>query len=245
MPTPYAPLVERDNLHSRFWPRAPRQAQWLLSAVLIGGLALDAVFGWPGQIAASVATIAAFLWLFRHGDRLERCALFACLTIASAGEIFCSLVWGLYDYQFHNVPLFVPPGHALLMTLGMLLARRMPQWIVWVVPGIALPYVALGWWQGWDTAGVILFAVFAVFMLFGRAKQLYATMFLLSLLLEIYGTWLGNWTWHVSVPSTQLTTPNPPICAGAFYCTLDCLVLGVLLLLRSEALPNGAAAQSV
>lgn len=247
MPTamPRTIHAERDSLHSRFWPRPPRNAEWLILVVLVGGLALDALLRWPGQIAASIATIGVFLWLIHHGERLERRALLACLAIATAGEVFCSLVWGLYDYQFHNVPVFVPPGHALLMTLGMLMARRMPHWIIWAVPAIAVPYVAAGWWQGWDTAGVILFMVFASFMLFGRAKQLYATMFLLSLLLEIYGTLLGNWTWHVAVPWTPLTTPNPPICAGAFYCTLDCLVLGILLLMRSDAIPRGTAAQSM
>ena len=49
--------------------------------------------------------------------------LVLCTLIAGFGEIILSLVWGLYDYQFSNLPLFVPPGHALLMTLGLITSR--------------------------------------------------------------------------------------------------------------------------
>ena len=33
---------------------------------------------------------------------------------ALAAELFFSLLLGWYDYQFGNVPAFVPPGHVLL-----------------------------------------------------------------------------------------------------------------------------------
>jgi len=231
---PLSALESSSTLHSNIWRTPPRHAEWHLLTVIVGGLAIDAHFGWPGQIAVNIWTIAVFVWLVRAGGYVERCALFACLGIAAIGEALCSLVWGLYDYQFGNLPLFVPPGHALLMTLGVLSFRRLPQWIIWLTPLAALPYVAVSWWQGWDTAGVLLFLVFAICIAFGRAKRLYATMFLLSLLMEIYGTWLGNWTWNPIVPGTNLTTPNPPICAGAFYCVLDLLVLGIIALLAKR-----------
>jgi hypothetical protein len=216
------------SLHSTIWQSAPRHAEWQLLGVITGGLAIDAMLGWPGQIMASVWAIAIFGWLLFSGGYVERCALVACLGVATVGEVTCSLVWGLYDYQFHNVPVFVLPGHALLMTLGILYARRLSGWIVWLVPLAVLPYVATGWWQGWDTAGMLLFAMFAICVMFGRAKRLYTTMFLLSLLMEIYGTWLGNWTWRQTIPGTHLTTLNPPVCAGAFYCALDLIVLAAL-----------------
>jgi hypothetical protein len=50
-------------------------------------------------------------------------------------------------------------------------------------------------------------------------------MFALSLLMEIYGTWLGNWRWWPMVPGIGLTSINPPLAAGAFYCVLDLLVV--------------------
>jgi len=54
--------------------------------------------------------------------------------------------------------------------------------------------------------------------------KLYATMFVMSAAMELYGTWIGNWTWSPEVPWLGLRTSNPPIDAGAFYCVLDLLI---------------------
>jgi hypothetical protein len=53
-------------------------------------------------------------------------------------------------------------------------------------------------------------------------------MFVLSLAMEIYGTVLGNWAWGAEVPWLGLTTINPPLAAGAFYCVLDLLVVATV-----------------
>jgi len=233
-----------DTLHSALWQAAPRHAEWHILALLIVGLALDARFGWLGQLVAGIWAFGVFLWLMRHGEYMEKRTLLACLVIATAGELICSLVWGLYDYQFNNVPIFVPPGHALLMTLGILYSRRLPHWMIWATPLATLPYVVAGWWKGWDTTGILLLLAFTICLLCGRAKRLYATMFLLSLLLELYGTWLGNWTWRPTVPLTPLTTSNPPICAGTFYCILDLLVLSTLSLLIKRNIRTNRSIQT-
>ena len=41
----------------------------------------------------------------------ERHFYLSCIAIATAGELFLSLVWGLYTYRLENVPMFVPPGN--------------------------------------------------------------------------------------------------------------------------------------
>jgi hypothetical protein len=215
----------KQPLHAELWRKPPRHAQAHIVAALAGGLALDAWFGWAGQIAADAWAAAVLGWLLQQGGGREKKALLVCVLIAGLGEAFLSLAWGLYDYQFHNIPVFVPLGHALLMTLGILSARRSPPWAVWLVPVAALPYVALGWWQGWDRLGVLLFLIFLSCLVKGKAQSLYATMFVLSLLLELYGTALGNWTWQPLVPWLGLSNTNPPLCSGAFYCMLDLLVL--------------------
>lgn len=218
-------LPAHASPRAEMWSTAPGNAAWLITVTLAGGLLLDVVFGWNGQLIADVWAVGTFAWLWREGGGLEKRALLACVVIAGLGEAFLSLVWGLYDYQFGNIPVFVPPGHALLMTLGILVARRTPNWAIWLVPALALPYVVFGLWQGWDRMGAILFAIFVVCLLAGRARSLYATMFVLSLALELYGTWLGNWTWRPQVAWLELSNTNPPVCSGAFYCVLDLLVL--------------------
>jgi len=225
------------ELHTLLWQRRPAWAEAQIVAVILGGLALDRLLGWNGQLLADAWALGVFGWLYFHGGALERRVMLACLVISGLGEGFLSLVWGLYDYRFHNIPVFVPPGHALLMTLGLLVLRRVPSWFVIAVPLAAAPWAAVGFWQGWDGFGSLLFLLLAVCMAASRARSLYAVMFALALLMELYGTWLGNWTWKPLAPWLELSTTNPPLHAGAFYCALDLLVLGWLRVAHRKLLP--------
>jgi hypothetical protein len=197
----------------------------VIVAVITGGLALDQHVAFWGQTLTNAAVWALFLWWLRKADLRQQVCLTACVVYATLGEIFLSLVWGVYDYRLANIPLFVPPGHALLFTLGLLLAQRLKDWIVWAVPLAALPFVLILLITGAGTLDALLFALFLACILFGRARRLYAVMFVLALAMEIYGTWLGNWTWAADVPWLALTSINPPLAAGAFYCVLDLLVV--------------------
>jgi len=215
-------------MHVRIWRHAPYTVPLNIVAVITGGLALDSACGWPGQIAAIVWTFAVFIWLYRLGGTEEKRVLIACTVIAGIGEVFLSLVWELYDYQFLNVPLFVPPGHALLMTLGLVFARRLPSVGMWAISLGAAVWAIHAWVAGFDRLGVVLFGIYAFCMLVSGAKSLYATMFVVALTMELYGTALGNWAWRPVAPWVQLTSANPPFSAGAFYCMLDLLVLGAM-----------------
>jgi hypothetical protein len=53
--------------------------------------------------------------------------------------------------------------------------------------------------------------------------------------MEVYGTWLGNWTWAPVAPWLGFTTINPPLAAGAFYCMLDMLVVATVAARRAPA----------
>ncbi|MEP7157152.1 MAG: hypothetical protein ABI905_15335 [Betaproteobacteria bacterium] len=215
-------------LHATLWRGAKPAVPLNIIAVISGGLALDAAFGWPGQIAAIAWTFAVFAWLYRVGGPEEKRVLILCTAIAGIGEVILSLVWGLYDYRFHNVPLFVPPGHALLMTLGLVFSRHVHRIGVWVISLAALAWAVYAWVAGFDRFGVALFGIYAFCIVTSGARSLYATMFVAALTMELYGTALGNWTWRPLAPWVELTSYNPPFSAGAFYCMLDLLVLGAL-----------------
>jgi hypothetical protein len=202
----------------------PRALACLIVAILTIGLAVDRVAGMPGQIAVSLVVWAVLTTLaLRLPAEIGR-RLVACTWISGLGELVASLGWGLYDYQFGNVPLFVPPGHALLYLLGLIVApsisARFSRGLLVVLAPLVLALAV----SGLDLLSLPLFALFAVFILRGRHHALYAVMFLLALLLELYGTALGNWAWRPVAPGTGLTTMNPPLAAGVFYCGLDWLV---------------------
>lgn len=194
-------------------------------AVVIGltilvGLAVDRFGGPWGQPLVSVWTwlLVATLLI---GEPARRLRLLVCLAVATTGEVVLSLVWGLYDYRLGNLPLFVPPGHVLLYWLGLHLAGRLPSRLLAAVPWAAMAGVTLLAVGGIDGFGPLLLAIFLVCMRFGPAPRLYATMFLLSLLMELWGTWLGNWAWRPALPMLGWPVANPPLAAGAFYCVLD------------------------
>ena len=200
----------------------------LIVGVIACGLLADETIDFWGQTLTNLGVWALFLYWLRGADATTRVALAACVIYATAGEIFLSLVWGVYDYRLGAVPLFVPPGHALLFVLGGIVAARSPGWIVWAAPLAGAPFALFLLASGTGTLDVLLFAMFLACLAFGRGRKLYAVMFLLALTMELYGTWLGNWRWSASVPGTGLTAINPPLAAGAFYCVLDLLVVATV-----------------
>ena len=201
-------------------------------AMLAGGLAADAGSGFAGQVAVSAGFWGLLFYLLGHVERDERCALMVCLVIATAGEMVLSLGWGLYIYRLENIPLFVPPGHALMLLLGIALSRHLREATALAIIGGAAAYVLVTAATGFDTLGIPLFLLLAAASLAMPAqRRLYASTFALSLMLELYGTWLGNWSWPRDVTGTPLVTTNPPGASGAFYSALDALVAAASLLI--------------
>lgn len=197
----------------------------LICAVIIFGLALDQYWPFWGQTLVSAGVWALLLYWIHVAPREQRITLIACVAYATAGECFLSLVWGLYDYRLGNIPAFVPPGHALLFMLGAMITAYVRDWITWFVPLAAAPFVIFLAVIGVDTFGLLMFAMLLACMIFSRARKLYAVMFVLALAMEIYGTALGNWAWRLDVPWLGMSTINPPLTAGVFYCVLDMLVV--------------------
>jgi hypothetical protein len=204
----------------------------LMVATLAAGLYIDVLTDIAGQTALGIAVWLVLFYVLRGTTGVERRALMACLVIATVGEMVLSLGWGLYTYRLGNVPLFVPPGHVLMLLLGLSLARLMPQTVTYAIFSFAALYSLAAAVLGVDTLGAALFLVLAVSAIaMPGQRALYASTFVLSLLLELYGTWLGNWNWARDVPSTPLVTTNPPGAAGAFYCALDAAVASFSMLL--------------
>ena len=185
------------------------------------GLYVSAKYAeWP----ANIWCIGLFIWLFYNAERKERIEMITVLAFATPMELFFSEVWLIYEYQRGLMPLFVPVGHWFLFDAGRRISAYLPvqKAMISLVPFI--PLVAYGVWTGGDTSGVILLLLVLVFTKWGPQPALYATMAWAALLMELWGTYLANWTWANEVPWTGLTAWNPPLLVGAFYCLGDLLV---------------------
>lgn len=224
-----------SNSPTRLPAPPPNLSRLMLATMMLTvviGLPVDRFGGIPGQLAVSVWTWALFLVLLARINQQLRFPLMLCLVISTFGECCFSLLWGLYVYWLHNVPFFVPPGHVLLFTLGLTFAPRLPQWAMILVGSFAAGYGTTAFLTSTDTVSAALAIIFLIFMAFGSNRRLYATMFVISLLMELYGTGIGNWVWVPEVPGLPLTSANPPLCVGGLYCALDLCVVNADRALR-------------
>lgn len=191
-----------------------------VAATGAGGLLSDPLAEWP----VNLWCWALFAWVFARAPRDRRVELVTVLAMATSMELFFTEVWGLYEYQRGAVPLFVPPGHAFLFSLGRRVAARLKRRWCLVLLAPLVPLVGYGLWTGGDTSGVWLLALVVGFLRWGPEPRLYVAMVWLALGMEVLGTGLGNWAWESEVPWTGLTAWNPPVLVGAVYCLGSVLV---------------------
>ena len=196
-----------------------REALYVLTIAI--GLLISAKYAqWPVDIWC----IGVFSYIYWKTDRKERIEMIAVLAFATPMELFFSEVWLIYEYQRGLMPLFVPVGHYFLFDLGRRVARQIPERSAMVLIFLLVPLVVYGAVKGTDTSAVLLILLTLGFVQWGPEPRLYASMVWLALFMELWGTYLGNWTWAANVPWTGLTAWNPPLLVGAFYCFGDLLV---------------------
>ncbi len=196
----------------------------LVLVTLAVGIALDASGAGWAQPVVSAATWAVLGWIMWHAAPRERRELTACVALATLGELFLKDVWGLYEYRLLNLPLFIPPGHAIVYAAALRMSRAAPDWLPSAVVVLFGVYVAFAAWHGFDTFGAAWFIAFVAYVRLSANPRLCATLFVFALAIEWYGTSLAGWRYFTVEPWFGLTTTNPTVWIGAVYCTLESLV---------------------
>jgi hypothetical protein len=196
----------------------------LALSILALGIPLDATDAWWAQPLVSVTAWAALGWIAIGATAAHRAELAACVVLATAGELFLKDVWGLYEYRLGNLPLFIPAGHALVYAAASRMSLAAPRWLPRAVVVACVVTATYGAWRGYDTFGLVWGLAFVGFVWRSANPRLCATLFLLALAIELYGTALGGWRYYTVEPWFGLTTTNPPVWIGAVYCTLETLV---------------------
>ena len=177
-----------------------------------------------GEYIVDVVVWAIFARLYLGAGKKERIEMITVLAFATPMELFFSEVWNLYEYREGLMPLFVPAGHWFLFDLGRRLCRFIsPDKALWVISPF-IPATIAFFVLDIDTSGVVLLLVLLGFMKWGSEPSLYAMMAWIALLMELWGTYLGNWYWAHEIPWTPLVAWNPPLLCGVFYALGDLLV---------------------
>jgi len=198
------------------------------------------------QLALGVLTFAV-LWICTLAvEPGERWQVWVCVAVATVFEVFGSLVWGVYRYRLHNIPLYVPPGHGMVYLFG-LTAGRLPVFqrhgrrAANTILGVCAAYALAGLTvlppitHRLDVQGLLCLPVLAYCVLFTRRYALFAAIFVAVVDLELAGTWSGDWTWMAVAPWTHLPSGNPPAAIAGGYCIIDGTVLLAMSALRRLA----------
>lgn len=203
--------------------------------VAFGGFAgvalwLDVRADARGHLALGVLAWAFLAVALRLQPAAVRVQVVVLVAVATALEVFGSLVWRAYTYRLDDLPLYVPAGHGLFY-LAALRAAALPPLVrrgrrvvagvtaaatAWMLAGLVRPPLP-------DLLGLVVWAVFVRFIVRGRYPLLYAVSFVMTAALEWYGTSLGAWTWSPVLPVLWLPAANPPACIGAGYAAMDAL----------------------
>ena len=180
------------------------------------------------QRALGLLTWLVLVAALRRVDPAVRVQTAVVVLFATVVEFVFSPTLGVYTYRFHNVPMYVPPGHGLVYLSAFALGHarfvqqrlRLWGWVVLVVGGL---WAAHGLFvaQRQDVLGAFWFACLAGFLLFGPSKAVYVGAFAVVSYLELVGTHLGTWVWSTHDPTGWVSIGNPPSGAAGGYGWFD------------------------
>lgn len=214
----------------------------LLAIWIAAALAFDRNATLWQQHGLGAITVVFLACLLAGETPAVRRQVFVAAVFATIGEFLAAPLLGFYTYRLDNVPAFVPPGHGLVY-LAAIAAARADLAQRWSRTVCATALAAGGGWAIWgawiaptpDLFGLLLFALFALFVLRGRAPLVYACAFFITAFLELYGTALGTWTWAATEPTGTLGMGNPPSGIAAAYCVVDWVALRITRRLAEKA----------
>jgi hypothetical protein len=206
----------------------PRWYVVALPAYLAALLAVDTQVGVDAQAALGVLTFAVLVAALRPLTPLARAQTLGVVAFATVGEVTGSLVWGVYHYRLHNLPLFIPPAHGLVYLSGLALAGALPKRpLVWIaaVGAVGWGIAGLTVLPRADVAGAFGVPLLLVFLWRSRFRATYAGVFLMVAALELYGTSIGTWRWATSLPGLGIPDGNPPSGVASGYVWFDVMAL--------------------
>jgi hypothetical protein len=200
------------------------------AAYLAALLALDHYASYPEQLLLGVATWVVLGVALLRVPLERKAQTLGVVAFATIGEVTGSLIWGVYHYRRHNLPLFVPPAHGLVYLTGLSVAlalRKHARALVVTAAVIAATWGLLGLTvlPRRDVAGAIGVPLLLLFLWRGRNRTVYAAVFLVVAGLELYGTALGTWRWERTLPGLGIPDGNPPSGVASGYVWFDVMAL--------------------
>jgi hypothetical protein len=191
---------------------------------------LDRSVDQRSQLLLGAATWVFLLAVARSLPRERRAQVAIVVVAATCAELTGSIIWGVYSYRLGNLPSFVPPAHGLVYMTGLSISRILVGRERALVAAAAAG--ALGWGLAGltvlprlDVAGAFGVPLLVLFLWRSRSRGVYAGVFLAVAALELYGTTIGTWQWHETLPGLGIADGNPPSGAASGYVCFDIVAL--------------------
>lgn len=211
-------------------PRRQLLAAAGLVAYLAALLAADHFASRDGQLGLGLLTwiLLAALVIRLPAERIAQ--VVGVVAFATIAEFTGSILWGVYHYRLHNLPLFIPPAHGLVFLAGLSLSGSLARFqrplaaaaalaaTVWALLGLTV----LG---RTDLAGALGVPLLLIFLARSRNRGLYAAVFFIVAALEFYGTAIGTWRWAPALPGLGIPDGNPPSGVASGYVWFDVMAL--------------------
>jgi hypothetical protein len=191
-------------------------------------LALDAHASYGAQLVLGAVTWCVLAAALVPLAPLARAQALAVVAFATVGEVTGSLLWGVYRYRLHNLPLFIPPAHGIVYLSGLALVWWLrPRALVRVAAVLALAWGIAGLTvlPRHDVAGAVGVPLLCLFLWKSGQRAAYAGVFLVVAALELYGTSIGTWTWARELPGLGIPDGNPPSGVASGYVWFDVMAM--------------------
>jgi len=192
-----------------------------------------------GQLYANVLMLIVFAFLFYKATKRSKELMLYALAIGVGGEYLFSLGSEMYSYRLGNVPMYVPPGHAIIYIVTVYFCREkcvklFSSQIEKVLGILILLYSLCFLIFASDIFGFSL-TILTLWLLRNRPRErlFYYSMYIVVVFLELIGTNYNCWVW----PNTAfgifdfIKSANPPSGISFFYFGLD---LGCLWLYKQR-----------
>jgi hypothetical protein len=209
------------------------------------GLYLDSKYMVPvyenTQYLATLVMLIGFSILFYRSTLRIRSQMLFAVIIGFFGEHLFSIALGMYKYRLGNVPLYVPPGHAIVYIAAVYfckdaIVKTHRKQFEKLFTIFVLVYATLFLIFANDIFGFVMSLLVIYFLRNKPIERLFfLTMYIVVAFLEIVGTHYRCWEW----PNTAygvlpfLKSANPPSGISLFYFLLD---LGCLWLYKQRNL---------
>ncbi len=218
------------------FPHKLKYAHIYLPVIVLSwlGLYIDSSFvaaRFPAsQWVTDLLVFGCFLWTIRSVSKVVRKMMFYGLIVAAVGEVFFSLILGMYTYRLENVPLYIPFGHTMLyasiyyMVREPIVKQHSQRIFNFLYP--ALFFYALAWLLlAHDLFGFCctLATLWLVKHGFNNNNLFFLLMFCLVINVELVGTTLHCWQWPPILFGILEWMPsaNPPSGIVTFYFIID------------------------